>query len=253
MSRRYRNPPIIEALCEIHFDASAWDLTTPGLFYSRVQAEFPDKSDLQSFEVEVELDPAGTRTQTRAHGERMVLRSADKSRVLQIQRDLLVFNRLQPYSGFDEWLPTVLELARVYSELAAPTSISRITLRYINRVELPQVEGALSRYFKVFPSWPREVATTHGDFLLRLQVPSRNPGHELVVTFGSAAPIQPKTTCFLLDIVDSVAMGAPPSLVQLQQLMIAAHENVEHIFEGMITQDLRTLFDTAPGHVLHPF
>ena len=42
MSRRYKNSPIIEAICEFQFEEnSEWDLTIPGLVYDRVQNEFP--------------------------------------------------------------------------------------------------------------------------------------------------------------------------------------------------------------------
>ena len=42
MSRRYKNSPIIEAICEFQFEEnSEWDLTVPGLVYDRVQNEFP--------------------------------------------------------------------------------------------------------------------------------------------------------------------------------------------------------------------
>lgn len=32
MGRRYKNPPVVEALCEIFFDGSQWDSTLTGLF-----------------------------------------------------------------------------------------------------------------------------------------------------------------------------------------------------------------------------
>ena len=44
MGRRYKNPPIVEALCEFEFISSQpWDLTIPGLIYEKVKDEFPDK------------------------------------------------------------------------------------------------------------------------------------------------------------------------------------------------------------------
>ena len=30
--KKYRNPPVVEALCEIYFVGSQWDNTIPGLF-----------------------------------------------------------------------------------------------------------------------------------------------------------------------------------------------------------------------------
>ena len=33
--RKYRKPPVVEALCEIYFADSTWDDTVPGVFYER--------------------------------------------------------------------------------------------------------------------------------------------------------------------------------------------------------------------------
>jgi len=41
--RKYRKPPVVEALCEIYFAGSNWDETVPGRFYDRVKDNFPVK------------------------------------------------------------------------------------------------------------------------------------------------------------------------------------------------------------------
>lgn len=44
MGRKYRNPPLIEALCEFQFvPTQPWDLTIPGFFYEKVKNDFPAK------------------------------------------------------------------------------------------------------------------------------------------------------------------------------------------------------------------
>ncbi|RMH08650.1 MAG: hypothetical protein D6704_02710 [Nitrospirae bacterium] len=41
--RRYRKPPVIEALCEIYFAGSSWDETIPGAFYQQIKDDYPKK------------------------------------------------------------------------------------------------------------------------------------------------------------------------------------------------------------------
>lgn len=44
MVRKYKHPPIVEALCEFQFIPSQpWDITIPGLLYDRINSEFPVK------------------------------------------------------------------------------------------------------------------------------------------------------------------------------------------------------------------
>jgi len=42
VSRKYTNPPILEALCEFQFVPSQpWDMTIPGFLYEKINHEFP--------------------------------------------------------------------------------------------------------------------------------------------------------------------------------------------------------------------
>ncbi len=55
MSRKYKNPPVVEALCEFQFISDkSWDLTLPGLIYERVKSEFPVK---QQTEISIQFVP----------------------------------------------------------------------------------------------------------------------------------------------------------------------------------------------------
>ncbi|MBI4566163.1 MAG: TIGR04255 family protein [Planctomycetes bacterium] len=57
--RKYRNPPVIEALCEIYFAESAWDDTIPGRFYERVRDRFPSTKQIEIHEAEVSFHTGG--------------------------------------------------------------------------------------------------------------------------------------------------------------------------------------------------
>ena len=49
MTKRYTNPPLVEALCEFQFDPStAWDLTLIGLIYDQLKDIFPEESNFRS-------------------------------------------------------------------------------------------------------------------------------------------------------------------------------------------------------------
>ena len=58
--RVYKDPPIIEALCEFRFVPSQpWDWTIPGLFYREVEAEFPVRRQFNPLQVEVSTGTEG--------------------------------------------------------------------------------------------------------------------------------------------------------------------------------------------------
>ncbi|PWH17307.1 MAG: hypothetical protein DDG58_08195 [Ardenticatenia bacterium] len=71
VSRKYRNPPVIEALCEFQFDpTSSWDLTVPGLVYEQLRDTFPQKRMTKVFRTHVTGSPVGVE-QTVTAGELM--------------------------------------------------------------------------------------------------------------------------------------------------------------------------------------
>ena len=46
MGRKYNNPPLIEALCEFQFiPTEPYDSTIPGLFYTQIKGDFPEKQE----------------------------------------------------------------------------------------------------------------------------------------------------------------------------------------------------------------
>ena len=95
--RRYRKPPVVEALCEIHFAESTWDETVPGAFYERVKKDFPGKRQQEIREAQITLGPAEATAGMRRLPPRMQFVSDERHRMIQIAKDLLVVNQ----SAFD--------------------------------------------------------------------------------------------------------------------------------------------------------
>ena len=73
--------------------------------------------------------------------------SEDKTKIVQISKDLLVVNHLKPYPHFEKWGPEVEQLLKEYVALANPSGIKRIGVRYINNIVLPKAEIEMADYF----------------------------------------------------------------------------------------------------------
>src|SRR5438309_2265201 len=82
--RRYERPPVVEALCEIYFTGSAWDLTVPGRFYDRVSTDYPKKSQVASVGIEVQIGPDQAHTHRHPFESRVRFARADDSRIIQL-------------------------------------------------------------------------------------------------------------------------------------------------------------------------
>lgn len=240
--RHYAHPPLVEALCEMYFTGSQWDSTVPGLFYEQLRVDYPQKSQMSLVGVEVQVGPGGAGVLPLASETRMRFARDDNSRLVQLDRDLLVVNQLLPYPHYEEWRDVVHNTLDVYSRLTNPAGIHRLGVRYINRVNLPGSIIRMEDYFRVYPQLPPELGDTHGIFLLQLLTLPLCSGHQLTLTLGISPPDQPNTTSVLLDLYDVVQLGGQDDFPRVRRLLDEAHVNIVHTFENTITDTSRTLF-----------
>lgn len=240
MGRTYKNPPIIEALCEFFFEGSKWDTTSPGLFYEKIKEEYPRKHTGDYTEVEVDFPPEGTAIKTRRiEKARTRFIRPDSSAQVQLACNLLVFNQLRPYPKFKEWKPKALEAFSVYKELCQPEKICKIAVRYINQILIPYETFPMEDYFLLYPKLPVTISEVHGRFSMSLEIPIQE-NHLTIVTFGTASPEGPGRQKFVLDIYDVIQSPIPFDMTE--DLIIQSHDNIERTFENSITDKLRDLF-----------
>lgn len=243
-NRRYRKPPVVEALCEMYFEGSEWDDTLIGQFYERIKNIFPQKRQQEIQEAQVRFSPAGEAAAgVRRLPPRMQFMTEAGDRMIQLGPDLLVVNQLRPYASFEDWEETLYGALDIYRELARPKGFARLGVRHIDRVIIPAPTVRMEDYFALYPEIPPAVGTAHGAFMLRVEFPERSPGHKLLITFGSAPPEEPNTTAFLLDYYDVSEPGGAIRREDAQPWVRTAHENIISAFEASITNQLRALFE----------
>lgn len=243
MGKKYAEPPVVEALCEFYFVGSEWDSTVPGVFYDRIRNNFPEKSQLKQVNVQLQFSPDGAKTQLMDDGQRGRFQTTDKSKMVQIAKDLLVVNHLKPYpKNFKDWQPLVMDMLDLYREFAKPKDLARIGVRYINRIEVDGDKVAMETYFRMFPQVPADLAAYHGPFLMRLEVPTPKPGHQLILSFTSAPAAGPGKQAFLLDLYDIFPVTGKDTFQKVAEFLADAQANVEHAFESAITDEARKLF-----------
>lgn len=240
--RKYKNPPIVEALCEIFFNGSQWDSTIPGLFFEKIRDTYPKKRELEQIGVEVSISKDIQGSKVMRGGRRIQFLKEDGSQLVQIERDLLVVNQLRPYPRFEDWKPIIGKMLNFYYEIAHPEGVRQIGIKYINRIVIPKSTFKMEDYFYLYPQVPQSLGEKHGKFMMRLEIPPTNQGHLLIVTFGTAPAKASEKTVEVLDIYDIYNKSGLLTLNEIEKYIIEAHENVEMAFENSITENTRNLF-----------
>ncbi len=243
MAKKYTNPPIIEAACEFRFDPSSpWDLTIPGLLYERIREAFPIRRQAKR----VELAPAAAVEAPVAQLSMTDLTQflrPDEKAVVQVGQNLLAVNQLKPYPGWEEFAPVIARALAAYREVASPSALHRLGLRYINRVEFPGPRTELQQYLRFRPFTGPDLSQDFSSFIIAIEFAHENARDILRVQAASTAPQRPDAVALLLDLDYFVAQPGQLPFEQTFDWLEVAHRRLEQAFEACITDRLRETFE----------
>jgi len=243
MGKKYKNPPVVEALCEFQFvPGQPWDLTLPGLIYEKIKDEFPDKKQQIGIGVQFRPTEKGVEHKVEPAPPRIQFHKKDKTALIQVAPDLLVINQLKPYPSWNKFKPVIVKGFQIYTEVANPKGLRRIGLRYINIIEFDKTPLELKDYFYYYPFIPDTLPQLHDSFLTRIEFPHEKGKERLIITLASLIPKKPEIVSILLDLDYVMTTPEYISLNEVPEWLGKAHKRVEEAFEACITDKTREIF-----------
>ena len=135
--------PIVEAVMGVTARAEvAWDEAAITEQFKPRLPEYPSVQSHREIRHEFKLAAAAQPEQAVHDMGWRGLRceSADKLQIAQFNRDGFSFSRLKPYQNWELFHQEGQRLWGLYNEIAQPSEIQRIGLRFINRIEFSQDE-----------------------------------------------------------------------------------------------------------------
>jgi uncharacterized protein (TIGR04255 family) len=243
--RKYSNPPIQEAICEIHF-ALEQPLTPNRLeqLKPRWADKYPNQTVNEEKNVHLQMGAEGVRIDENMLGKRLICRSKDGTRLAQLSGRFLAVNQLKPYLGWEEgYRDTILaRLDDVESELGA-MPINRIGLRYINKIEVPENPLKWENWFNFVLPFPKLEKSLLLNFQMHFEQ-SLPEGQKLVVHCVSL-PQSTELSFVILDL-DVIWQDEAIRSPELPRLLERVHRPHRLAFEAYITDKLRERFNTKP-------
>ena len=247
MSRKYRKPPIVEVVCEFRFIPSEpWDLTIPGLVYSKIEDKFPKKALVNRIETQEEPVSAGEVQQKIRFEEWARFLQEDEKAFTQIGPNLLSVNQLDPYPTWEGFFPVIGQCFQCYREVARPKGVRRIGLRYINRIDFQAARVHLEDYFLFYPFVGPGLPQDHGSFSTHVDF-VYSPKEVLRLRLLSVEPSSPNTISCLLDLDYFLLKPESVELDRALDWISLAHGHIEEAFEACLTDKLRTIFEQIEG------
>ena len=110
-----------------------------------------------------------------------------------------------------------------YRAIASPESVTRIGLRFINRITLPSPDPELAKYFAIPPRFADAVKNTRMHaFYNRKEAEFSDKPIRIVVTFADLEPKLPESSSYLLDI--DILWITPSDPILLDELDGLVHD-----------------------------
>jgi uncharacterized protein (TIGR04255 family) len=148
----FRNPQIAEALCEIHYTlapGTPWRPTAPGAFFKELQSDYPELEPMPEQGVVLVFGPDGVPVQHLTPPRiKFKLKHGTRPFLLQISEQTLSLNVLPPYPGWSGFKSELAHRWPNFVKTVNPQAITRIGLRYINRIARRSADEKPSYWLK---------------------------------------------------------------------------------------------------------
>jgi uncharacterized protein (TIGR04255 family) len=209
--RHLKRAPITEALVDIR-------ATPPPDFDV---ATFDSARELLKAELPIAETQRGVHWQLRAESGQpvapqaadvgvrgVVLRSEDGRRVAQFRLDGFTFNQLAPYPGWAQVIADARRYFDVYVERINPALMTRVAVRFINRMPSPPDVRRLRSRFLGVPEIPRGTPRDLVSYVQRTVTRDRKTGATVIVAQMLEAPDASGASALVLDIDSFVERDA---------------------------------------------
>ncbi len=239
----YANPIIAEAVCEIHFtlpDQSAWKPTLPSLFFKHIQSDYPEMEPVVEMALQLEVGPSQI-DQSALPRQRMRFKHASKPLMLQLGKNVFTVNILPKYPGWESMRRDVLGAWAQACSALSPSGVTRIGLRYINRIERSKPDEPPANWLLAGKYIPAGVLSSRSGFLSRVQSYLDKENRVLVTLAELQADEVSKVPPLVLDIDRIVEKPLAIDEKSLAAVMDNLHEDIWQIFDSVKTPRLTKL------------
>lgn len=248
MPKTYKNPPILEAVCEFRFELS--DKVSEkqiATFYETIKSSFPvaKKGKVGSIELKVEPDKSSGKNQM-THKESSYefdqYFSEDEKCSIQLDGGRISIHRVKPYTSWTDFNPLIKLVYNSYLKSFSPTKVVRIGLRYVNEVILSSDQFSLQDYFNIKASFPFFSQESQRSIFIGSVFEQEKGRDAIKVQFIEKQAIKTSEKAFVLDF-DYFLTSSSISSDEVEKWVEQAHNKIEEVFEGIISDKTKLIFD----------
>jgi len=241
LPKHYARAPLTEALIDIRVELPS-EVGLPNLLTLQTGQEntYPNRQEclIAHGEMSVGSEVRASARQT-SNGYRFS--SQDNRQIFQARRDGFAFNRLAPYETWESFRDEARRLWTLYRSIANPKNITRIGVRYINRLDLPLPITDFKDYLRTVPEISSSMSQGLSSYFMQLQLPQRDLNAMLVLNQALIPPPTSKLVSVILDIDLYSDSDLPSDEQGLWERFEVFRTRKNKVFEACITDRVRRM------------
>ncbi len=178
--KHYHNAPIIEAIIDLRVSLrEGFPLESIRQIAHDVEPDYVLGFPLRVGNIRLQAgSPADVNEEI--IGSRFM--GVDQVRVFQATTQGFTFNRLAPYTTWEEFFTEARRLWGIYRNACEPLSITRAAVRFVNRIDIPSPSVDLKEYLRTYPEISSGLPQNVTNYFMRLETLIAHPPCALVMT-----------------------------------------------------------------------
>lgn len=238
----YSRPPITEAIIQVIMNHEM-ALDDMGKVASQLRKVYPHQETINGVEIHINQQVAGGNVAVNSKSTGYKLNSDNQTDIVSISQNALAVARLAPYLGWDTLHKQFITAWKSWKKVAKTKPISRIGVRYINRIDILRGENGinLEDYLTFCPKTPDFGNFPITEYLIQV---TQQTNESWFTTITSRAIPSPLVNCMslLLDIDVFRIKDIPLKDEDLWVVISEAHTIKNTVFQNCITQKTEEIF-----------
>lgn len=209
----FPNAPIVEALLDIRAALpDSVDLEQLAKFQGMLGDKYPTKEIRSHWTGKLQVKQSGEPAVTQSSGGPLgyLFKSSDGLNVVQARKDGFTFSRLRPYEDWESLSGEARSLWAKYVKLASPSKVTRIAVRYINRIDIPLPVGDLKEYILTGPELVATLPQKLSTLFFRVAIMDDTSPAAAIITEAIDEEHTRKDNLALIFDIDAVLRGSFP-------------------------------------------
>jgi uncharacterized protein (TIGR04255 family) len=170
-------------------------------------------------------------------------KTMDDLNVVQFRSDGFTFNRLPPYTSWEDVFPEAMQAWQEYRRLLPDQArIVRVAARYINRLRFT-LPAELSAFLTAPPSISLGLPQVLRGYLTRLVLADPQTSNSVVVTQALEQTTDPQHVIVLLDVDAYRDVDLELQDETLAEILTTLHDLKNQVFFGSITEQTAEMYE----------